>query len=183
VPLSLVRRGRGLGHGIRKWKDISQDLYYLVTKYLSLNTEAIEHVKEERLAEEKKTRRRRMLSEEEEEEADKEDRNRAALMAGIKLLPQTMDFVWKFNVRDIAGAVEGACWKLLYSGTCPSRKRQAKALAILGQTFLDVAKKLEKARGGGEDGKTTEGYMNIKKRFDVAKDMATKGGNTAHHDD
>ena len=44
VPLSLVLRGRRLDHAIRKWKYIGQDLYYLVTRYVSLNANTVKRV-------------------------------------------------------------------------------------------------------------------------------------------
>ena len=51
--------------------------------------------------------------------------------------------------------------------------------------FWGTVEKLKKARGGNEDEdeKTTEGYINIKKRFDVALKIAMKDDASEHRDD
>lgn len=195
VPLSLVRRSRGLGHGLRKWKDIGTDLYKLGTGWVSAYANATEQVIEERSNTRGRQTRRTRTHHEDDDEDDEDDMTEAELtktkqMAFEKLLPDMLEFVWKFNIRDIATTLRGACWKLLYTSNCPNRRRQAKALALLGQSFLDVAKKLEESRTQGESanetdaGSTTEGYMNIVKRFEVASEMAMqKKPNAKPHDD
>jgi len=69
-----------------------------------------------------------------------EEWNEMELRKAIELsIPSLMEFVWEYNQRDIAYTLKGACWKLLESVTIASKKdrrRQARALQILGKTFM-----------------------------------------------
>jgi len=57
-----------------------------------------------------------------------------------KFLPQILELAWAYNARDIASLIEKASFKVLNDskGTSTSeRKRRAKALKLLGQTFAE----------------------------------------------
>jgi len=57
-------------------------------------------------------------------------------------LPQILDLAWAFNARDISKIIELACQKLLTDSSTNSLEqiRRAKALKILGKSFLRRAK-------------------------------------------
>ena len=57
----------------------------------------------------------------------------------MDMVPTLMDYVWKYNQRDIAATLKGAAWKLLHDRNAKGyHRRQAKALVILGNSFLKI---------------------------------------------
>ena len=86
-------------------------------------------------------------------------------------LPQLLDLAWAYNARDISSLLEQVCHKLLNDagGTSSSeRVRRAKAVRILGQSFLNRSKQGE---GRSEDRSSKDSEIekrDIKARLQVA---------------
>ncbi len=96
------------------------------------------------------------------------------------LLPKLLDLAWAYNARDISNLLEEVCSKLLYDtggGSSRSvRVQRAKALRILGQSFLDRSRRDEnnmKDTSSCEDLDMEK--QNIKARLQVAFQTASLG--------
>jgi len=181
LPLSSVAWTRGRVKGIRKWIDYGTDIYQFYIKVKASHDEAIEKLSHST----KNSRRKRHQSEEEEKKSTQ-------LETFKIVLPEMLEFFWKFNAHDITHTLKGACWKVLYSNTCPNKRRQSKALLILGQTILKAAEtipnhndicaksstvgKAQSAKKSTSDTCNNTGFMDIQARFEMALQMATKGG-------
>ncbi len=87
------------------------------------------------------------------------------------LLPQILDLAWAFNSRDISNLLEQACEKLFFdskSHTSGESRRRARALRILGQSFVN--------RGSDEfnPGQCTEESKTCKSPDAIAQEMKVR---------
>ncbi len=90
-----------------------------------------------------------------------------------ELLSQVLELAWAYNARDIAWTLEEACQKLLNDsgeGTSSTiRKSWAKAIKILGRSFLNRAQKEDRVCQENKVCQNSESEkLDIKARIQVA---------------
>ena len=92
------------------------------------------------------------------------------------MAPMVLKYVWKYNHRDIVQTLKGACWKLLHDIDTEGggrRRRQARALIMLGDSFRKAAKSKsqECAANGAEQEKEANDITS--ERIEIAIQMAS----------
>jgi len=196
VPMSVVARARGSLKGMQKWMEYGTDMYRFYGSVQQSYAEAMEQSESSRRSATKNRRRNRQQQQEEDERRIKE----IQLTTFKTLLPELLDFFWKFNAHDITDTLKGAVWKVLNSNTCWNKRRQSKALKILGQAIVNAAKTAVVSEGSNNEvcgdslstvdesqrstkksassGTTcgTNGFIDIEARIEMALKMATMGG-------
>jgi hypothetical protein len=92
-----------------------------------------------------------------------------------EMLPQILEMAWAYNAQDIAQLLEQACEKVLFNSKVQNsgeRKRQAKALRMLGRTFVERSHDAYSAKQCSEEDGTCKSpetdAVEMKARLDVA---------------
>lgn len=166
LPMSIATWTRGHVKGMWKWTDYGIKLYNFYGLARESHAEANETIRGPERGGER-------------EEPSEEDKRKFQEELLKKALPELIEFVWKMNIHDITHALKGACWKVLYSNTCPHKRRQAKALEILGRVLLSTANATpddDSIAADEGDAGSASGFMDIQARLEVAFQMATMGG-------
>jgi hypothetical protein len=166
LPFSVMAWAREKGSGATSFGWYGYQLIQLGRD----SNERMEKVGETIRAEHKKSKLN-------EEELQKLIRNQVLL----DILPTLMDSVWRYNQRDIAATLKGACWKLLHDRSSKHlHRRQAKALVISGTSFLKIVKNGKyvcdgdgECDGDGDVNGTGREFMDDANRLEVAIQMAT----------
>jgi curved DNA-binding protein CbpA len=163
VPTSMMAWTRDQVHTVKNWSWFGRGIVQLVQDVRVKLVEAEEAIRQEH-------------PRADEETMQKMKANKAAEL----LIPSLMEFVWKYNQRDIAKTLKGSCWKLLHSKTYETgkqRQRQAQALKILGQEFIRQTKEQEQVchlnTCINESSSSSPEVLTDQARIEVALQMAT----------
>ena len=177
LPFKMMTWTRNTGRSLSDFKSFVSSFYQLYKEY----NERIETIDQSvRVEYNSDKKNKRKPPEEKEVEIIKIIRNQVFQ----DMIPSFMEYVWRYNQRDIFKTLKGACWKLLNdnnAGGRQNRRRQAKALVVLGNSFLKVVemKKHECTTGissehdGGTSSSSGRPFMNDSDRLEVAIQMAT----------